>query len=516
MVFPYYPRPEDDTQEPEEERQQQGSPSYRPFYLSYIYPAPPAPDPGYVAPGESHPLPSGPTTHPELPQTEAPKPNPVTSPPPFDSGPSPYLTQEATSSAQPASSDEEADRRKQRIAEAWQRFEAAKQSASNAQVQSDFAQTETLPDIDENVLRYVAGVGETTVHHVDMDYQIAAQYNAVLHEARLMVLQEGVPPALDGNPDLLLSLCGEFGMDEENDAEARAFLHCWTHNLLGSDFRRQSTYNPVLKIQELWIEAHAAFDPESVYAAMEVTAYREEMEAVYGIRFTHAEGATPWDRDPLGLLATQFAVGMLARVLGESARRSGWHLDDASAFRAIMGDVTIHNSLALPPMETSPEGDRRIKASAEVVGQTIHVFWNEKANRNFHLNINVMLHELGHIYNSNAGFGDPYSPISINMTSGHPDTRDGMGAPDPDETLKHIPAFFSTSTSLPPYDEILKVPRHDKICAHVPEYVPKRVLSLRQSDDQSTNEVTADAVVNWVYDQISEIFGFTDDADGLA
>ena len=60
MVFPYYPRPEDDTQEPEEEQQQQGSPSHLPFYLSYIYPAPPAPDTGYVAPGESHPLPSGP------------------------------------------------------------------------------------------------------------------------------------------------------------------------------------------------------------------------------------------------------------------------------------------------------------------------------------------------------------------------------------------------------------------------------------------------------------------------
>lgn len=67
MVFPYYPRPEDDEQEPAEEQQQQDSPSYLPFYLSYIYPAPPAPDQGYVTPGVPHTLPSGPTTHPDPP-----------------------------------------------------------------------------------------------------------------------------------------------------------------------------------------------------------------------------------------------------------------------------------------------------------------------------------------------------------------------------------------------------------------------------------------------------------------
>ena len=92
MVFPYYPRPEEDAPEPEEEQQQQDSPSYLPFYLSYIYPAPPPPDPGYVAPGETHTLPNGPTTHPNTPTVYTPV-NPL---PPTVGG-SGYVFPDATS-----------------------------------------------------------------------------------------------------------------------------------------------------------------------------------------------------------------------------------------------------------------------------------------------------------------------------------------------------------------------------------------------------------------------------------
>ena len=77
--------------------------------------------------------------NPPLPQTGAPTLDPVTGPPAFDSGPSPHLTQEATSHAQPPSTDEEVDRRKQRKERARQRFENAKQSSRPIADIPDFA-----------------------------------------------------------------------------------------------------------------------------------------------------------------------------------------------------------------------------------------------------------------------------------------------------------------------------------------------------------------------------------------
>ena len=74
MVFPYYPRPEDDEQEPTEEQQPEASQPAIPSYLydvfacmgedlSLLYPPKPTSDEGYVTPGKPHTLPSGPTTH---------------------------------------------------------------------------------------------------------------------------------------------------------------------------------------------------------------------------------------------------------------------------------------------------------------------------------------------------------------------------------------------------------------------------------------------------------------------
>lgn len=64
------------------------------------------------------------------PPTQTPHTAPVTSPRPADSEPSPHLTQEATRYAQPPSSDEEAERREQRLEEAKRRFEDARQTAT--------------------------------------------------------------------------------------------------------------------------------------------------------------------------------------------------------------------------------------------------------------------------------------------------------------------------------------------------------------------------------------------------
>ncbi len=113
MVFPYYPRPEEDVPESEEEQQSEESQPPIPSYLydvfaytgedlSSLYPPKPTPDSGYVAPGESHPLPSGPTTH-----SEPPIPNDIVAlvpPAPTFSGPGyivPGVTLNPSSESQP-------------------------------------------------------------------------------------------------------------------------------------------------------------------------------------------------------------------------------------------------------------------------------------------------------------------------------------------------------------------------------------------------------------------------------
>ncbi|MCY4538630.1 MAG: hypothetical protein OXE52_10420 [Chloroflexi bacterium] len=75
-----------------------------------------------------------------------PEPEPVTGPPAFDTGPSPYLTPEVTSYARPPSSKEEADRRKKRIERARKRWENAKQRARTAPTPPVI---DKIPDIEE-------------------------------------------------------------------------------------------------------------------------------------------------------------------------------------------------------------------------------------------------------------------------------------------------------------------------------------------------------------------------------
>ncbi len=459
--------------------------------------------------------------NPPPPQTEAPKPNPVTSPPPFDSGPSPYLTQEATSSAQPASSDEEADRRKQRIAEAWQRFEAAKQSASNAQLPADLAQTETLPDINELRSRYVAGVGETTLHPVDMDYRIAAQYNPVLREARIMVLQEGVPSALQSNPDLLLSLCGEFGMDEENDAEARDYLaHCMNGG--------SSSQNADDPLNATWLETLTAYEMfmadmrnEDARAAYEsgLEAYKAQVENSFGVEFTHVEGRTVWDL--LGIRMAQVAFEDMAKALGIAVREYfGLNWDDATAFRRIIGKITLHNSTELPTMATNEQGEETgiPLGIAQVRGREIVVYWNEDYHRNFYLIPHAVLHELGHILNANGAFGADQFDAWFNLLGDHPGSREGMGEPDPDVlTGKKVIYSYQSEIILPTLDQDIGIwdPDH-VIYDQLREDFPTQIQSLQQSTEETPNEITADAIVNWVKHLITGgRFGFTSDEKGL-
>ena len=493
MPYPYTLMPDSHTLEPEEDEQAEESQSWLPSYIPPI--VPPTPRPGLTS-GESG--------------------GDGTSPPPLDVDPAvqeyernlyqrlgitpPHESGEPTtgqSNPRPGADSSQAG-----------------DALGAGHGKDESGAQEVLPDFEE--------AEENRIDPADIKFYLAARHNPVLKELRLICQQEKIPSPWKDRSDLLLWLCAEYGIDEENDAEAEAFLAHWTQELLGSDVRKHSTYNPTLKANELWAQAHAAFDPQAEDAAIEVKNYRAHLETTYGVTFTRAvkgkptEAATSWDLDLLGLTSAHKAFEMQAIGLGEWARGSGFYWDDATAFREIMGTIQIYNSLESPPTITLPDGTKIAGASAKVVGQTVHVFWKAGEKRNFHVYTNVMLHELGHIYNANVGLGNPYSPISINETSGHPMTRKGMGSPDPDVLLGKIPAFTSSSTRLPKYHEILGVSPDDKIFAHVPETVPTQVVSLHQSTDPSPNEVTADAILNWSYHQTSDVFGFTHDPDGLA
>ena len=422
-------------------------------------------------------------TQEESTSTQPSKPDPVAGPPPFDFGPSPYLTQEATSYAQPPSTDEEANRREQRIESAMQRFEDAQQSATPPQSRSDGAQTETLPDIDENELRYVAEVGEITVHPVDMDYRIAAQYNAVLNEVRVMVLDEGVPSALQSNPDLLLSLCAEYGIDEENDAEARDYLD---HITNGSS-SHQNTDDLLYAARK---EALQNFDMDNAEESFE--AYKAAVEEKYGVTFgdifEDGDKGDVWDL--ANIVMAHEALEMAASVFGARLRDiSGFYIDDAIAFQLIFGPLNINLSSRISDVE----------AHARVEGSNIIVFWNRDEDRSYNLLPYVLLHELGHRLNLLAGLGvrEGYGSLSINEDFDHPRTRGGMGQ----SAHRKLYEFVDVSANHGMYDAA------DLNATHV------ELLQYGELSDH--NEVTADAVLNWLVHQATGgESGFVNTAEG--
>ena len=380
-----------------------------------------------------------------------------------------------------------------------------------------FSAASNLPDyvVTEENLRNIRELrGETgplrlPSNLIEMEAYLAARQNPLLHEVLIFTQHEGIPPALEGNVEKVLELFGENGIDVADTAEAKAYL---MYRMYGG----LSHYHEIDPLDTAWKKAHDVYDPKADYSVSEpaeIANYRTEIEMTFGITFTWAVGAKPWDM--LGLRSAHIAFEKLASALGESVRRRGFYWDDATAFREIMGEITLHNSVELPPRS---KDDGTILAIAKVEGRTIKVFWKDDADgRNFHVNPNLMLHELGHIYNTNVGLGSPFSPVSINKTTDHPETRAGMGSPEP-SVLRGKKTIYSShsSTGLPEYYQVIGVSSpDDKIFANMPSYLATQILSLQQSTDPSPNEITADAILNWSYDQTSDQFGFTEDLDGL-
>ena len=427
--------------------------------------------------------------------------------------PQPESTSESTQSSQSFRLGEQILRRNRERA----RQDAAPQSGERSNV--DNSRAELIPDIDEIKFQYFAGAQEITSDPVYMDYYLAARHNALLHEVQLICQHEGIPPALRGHPDWVLSLCAEYGIDEENHAEARAYVEHWTQTLLGSDYRHQSTYNPLLRANELWIEAHAAYDPnvseKKNNSNPAIENYRVHIETTFGVSLTRAIGVSPntdeeadfWDL--LRLRMVHVGLEMAAAALGDMARSIGYHWDDATAFRRIIGDVELFLS-----NETSSRG-----ALAKVGGRKITIFWSTAKDRNYYPIPNLLLHELGHVFNANAGMGNRNRFGSINAATGHPNTLTGMGSPYPTKLLtddRNKLVIHSSSLELVnPLHDDLGLEKHDKLFDNAMLFSQDQVQLLQQSWEYTKNEFTADAFLNWVYHRNTMgVFGFTDTAEG--
>ena len=440
---------------------------------------------------------------------------PPAGPPAFDAGPSPYYTQEVTSYAQPPSSDEEAQRREERKDRATERWEKARKRASAVPTPPE---TVGVPDIDDIRFGHAVEELEFPIDPVDVEYHIAAQHNPVLRELRLMRQLQGIPPALQRHPDLLLSYCAEQGMDEEHDAEARGYLEYCKNG--GS--RYFARFDP---LQIAWEEALAAYersnaekenwDARAAFAS-EVDAYKKLVEETYGVEFTHdvdPEKDTSWDL--LGIRMAHVAFEEMAKALGiavDAYFKLDW--DDATAFRMVFGKTTVHN--AIEPMPRDDDGS--IKGLAQVEGRIIKIYWNEGEKRNAYIIPNTMLHELGHILNSNGAFGVDQFRAWFNLHEDHPGSRTGMGAPAADVLIgTNVIRTNNSDVQLPTLAQEIGVWNPDHVIFdETRDWFPRQIQSLQQSKVASKNEITADAILNWVKHLISEErFGFTSGEEGL-
>lgn len=376
--------------------------------------------------------------------------------------------------------------------------------------ETGFLADSSLPDyvVTEESLRNIGELrGETgplrlPSNLIEMEAYLAARQNPLLHEVLIFSQHEGIPPALQGNVEAILKLFGENGIDDGDTAEAAAYL-TYLMNRDIHDFRRPHRLNTG------WADAYEAYDAsvdESENNRNPLIAnYRTLIETTYGVSFVSAEGAEAWDL--LRVRMAHVGLEMAAAALGDMARRNGLDWDDITAFRRIIGDINLILS-----DETHSKG-----ALAEVVGRDITFYRNAAMERLTYPLPNLLLHELGHVFNANVGFGYRDDPRSTNKTTGHPDTWDGFGSPYPDtlapdsKPVASVTYDQSWMEDLKPLHDILGLDKDDKLFSGA-KLTVDQVLLLRQSWAKGdTNEITADAFLNWVYYRNSMgVLGFTD------
>ena len=218
----------------------------------------------------------------------------------------------------------------------------------------------------------------------DMKFYHAARYNPVLSEVQIAVQHEGMPSAFQENPDSYLRLFGEHGMDEENDAEARAYLDHWTQRLLERDIKELSSCSSRLvqnsnsPLSSAWEDALDEFGRADAAEVFE--SYKALVENTFNVAFINTNGADEWNL--ANIRTAHVGLEQVARALGDQVRDiSGFAADDATVFRQDFGGITLNRST-----EAS-------EAVAEVAGHTITIFWKQNDARNYNLLPNLLLHE---------------------------------------------------------------------------------------------------------------------------
>ena len=365
-----------------------------------------------------------------------------------------------------------------------------------------------------------------TISRIDtvvIDAKIAAQHNELLKEVLQICQHEGVPSILRNQPDIFLGLCADYGIDEENDAEARAFLDDFS---IG-DAYQQHKDDPVNAAWEETLTAYELFKADTENKGAEATfesklmAYKALVESTYGVEFTHDESDsnkdTSWDL--LGIRMAHVAFEEMAIALSIAIRDEfGLQWDEATAFRRTIGKITIHNSIEPAPKYEEGPLKGKPKAIAIVDGKHIKVFWNETLGRNFYLIPNVVLHELGHILNANGAFGANQFNAWFNLLKDRPGSREGMGNPDADVLIgKTVIYSYQSEMILPTLAQDIGIWDPDHVIFDELRYdFGTQIQSLQQSTEETPNEITADAIVNWVKHLITAgRFGFTSEDEGL-
>ncbi len=445
-----------------------------------------------------------PKTHPSHPQNRKPSPAPKYVPPPviytaFDN----KRAEEHQEPVQEASGSHESEEEEKR-----------RETGSNKPSLSGFPQDmEWQPDISALGLVNFVDVPGNSIDPADMEFYLAARHNPVVHEVQIAIQCEGIPPAFQGDSERYLRLCGEYGIDEENDAEARACLDYWTQKLLGHGIKELSSrlaQNSNDLLNDAWEEAldkSGTADANDADAAESFESYQTLVEDTFNVRFTRADGADEWNL--ANIRTAHVGLEMTARVFGNRLRDMGLAVDDAKAFQLVFGAITLNRSTTASD-----------NAIAQVIGHTITIFWKQEQEngRNYNLLPYLLLHELGHIFNAAAGMGDKDGSSSINQTIGHPQSRVGMGAPNPAVLTGElfIASHSDLSSDLRSLYEDLGAPAGHELFTEA-DLNEWQIQSLQQSEDESPNEVTADAFLNWIVHQTSDrAEGFTDAPEGCA
>lgn len=423
-------------------------------------------------------------------------------------------------------------------------------AGSGEQAITGFSENEGIRDISETGLLdfepeestsltgYTA-VSEGQRQHID--YLLSTVDNNLAWVALVVIKEYGLP-SKDSYREYLSQFAAS-GLDEESAQLALSLLDQirysdwdtllnradplpaevvdkWTEDLLGPDIKKQSLYNPLTLAWE---------NALSTDNLINVDIYQAEVERKYGVTFAKTDEAYAWDL--LGIRMAHVAFDRAARAFGEWARRKDIVWDDATAFRRIMGEITLRNSHELslnPDRQYTPEELQNLPVAA-VIGHEIHIFRHPEQPRTKYMIPNLVLHELGHIFNANAGLGNREGAGSLNTADNHPLNRAGMGDPIQQVLLGSLTIKSDmVPAPLPQVFQEIGAPSPNHFIFDNAPHIATQIQSLQQSleivdpDDVpydrqvGRNEITADAVLNWFYHQSTGgLYGFTPDPAGL-